>query len=52
MYLAIKEILQNTYEFLREHGAVAIFGPGTVLPVAAKKLLETLTSHVQDESHD
>ena len=24
------------YEFLREHGAVAIFGPGTVLPVAAK----------------
>ncbi len=39
------------YEFLREHGAVAIFGPGTVLPVAAKKLLETLTSHVQDESH-
>ena len=40
------------YEFLREHGAVAIFGPGTVLPVAAKKLLETLTSHVQDESHD
>ena len=40
------------YEFLREHGAVAIFGPGTVLPVAAKKLLETLTSHVQDESDD
>ena len=40
------------YEFLREHGAVAIFGPGTVLPVAAKKLLETLTSHVQDEGND
>ena len=40
------------YEFLREHGAVAIFGPGTVLPVAAKKLLETLTSHVQDEGDD
>jgi len=31
---------------------VAIFGPGTVLPVAAKKLLETLTSHVQDEGND
>ena len=40
------------YEFLREHCAVAIFGPGTVLPVAAKKLLETLTSLVQDESND
>ena len=25
---------------------------GTVLPVAAKKLLETLTSHVQDEGND
>ena len=31
------------YEFLREHGAVAIFGPGTVIPVAAEKLLEELT---------
>jgi len=30
------------YEFLREHGAVAIFGPGTVIPVAAEKLLEEL----------
>ena len=41
------------YEFLREHGAVAIFGPGTVLPVAAKKITKKhWTSHVQDESHD
>jgi methylmalonyl-CoA mutase len=31
------------YEFLREHGAVAIFGPGTVIPVAAEKLLEELS---------
>jgi methylmalonyl-CoA mutase len=30
------------YEFLREHGAAAIFGPGTVIPVAAEKLLEEL----------
>ncbi len=28
------------YEFLRENGAAAIFGPGTVIPVAAMKLLE------------
>ena len=30
------------YDFLYEHGATAIFGPGTVLPVAAKKILDEL----------
>jgi methylmalonyl-CoA mutase len=30
------------YEFLREHGAAAIFGPGTVIPHAAALLLEEL----------
>lgn len=30
------------YEFLRENGAAAIFGPGTVIPVAAEKLLVEL----------
>jgi methylmalonyl-CoA mutase len=30
------------YDYLREHGAAAIFGPGTVIPVAAKLLLEEL----------
>ncbi|MGD9546203.1 MAG: methylmalonyl-CoA mutase [Candidatus Krumholzibacteriia bacterium] len=30
------------YEFLYQHGAAAIFGPGTVIPVAAQKLLEEL----------
>ena len=30
------------YAFLRENGAAAIFGPGTVIPVAAEKLLEEL----------
>ncbi len=30
------------YQFLREHGAAAIFGPGTVIPVAAKQVLEEL----------
>lgn len=28
------------YDFLRENGAAAIFGPGTVIPVAAQKTLE------------
>jgi len=31
------------YDFLYEHGAEAIFGPGTVIPVAAKKVLQKLT---------
>ncbi len=30
------------YEFLREHGAAAIFGPGTIIPIAAGKVLEEL----------
>ena len=30
------------YAFLREHGAAAIFGPGTVIPHAAKIILEEL----------
>jgi methylmalonyl-CoA mutase len=34
------------YSFLREHGATAIFGPGTVIPVAAKQVLEELRSRL------
>ncbi|MCR5347524.1 MAG: methylmalonyl-CoA mutase [Fretibacterium sp.] len=34
------------YQFLREHGATAIFGPGTVIPVAAKKVMEELNARV------
>ena len=30
------------YEFLRNHGAAAIFGPGTVIPEAARLILEEL----------
>ncbi len=30
------------YEFLYEHGASAIFGPGTVIPESAKKIMELL----------
>jgi len=30
------------YDFLYEHGACAIFGPGTVIPVAAKKIMNKL----------
>ncbi|MCA1030661.1 methylmalonyl-CoA mutase [Bacillus timonensis] len=30
------------YEYLREQGAAAIFGPGTVIPVAAQKVIEEI----------
>jgi methylmalonyl-CoA mutase len=30
------------YEYLYAHGAAAIFGPGTVIPVAAQKVLAEL----------
>lgn len=35
-------IPQQDYEFLYSAGAIEVFGPGTVLPKAAKKLLEHL----------
>ena len=35
-------IHSQDYEYLREHGAAAIFGPGTVIPVAAEKLIAEL----------
>lgn len=35
------------YEFLRSHGAAAIFGPGTVIPHAAKLLLEDLAQRLR-----
>ena len=31
------------YDYLRERGAMAIFGPGTVIPQAAKEVLHELT---------
>ncbi len=34
------------YEFLYEHGATEIFGPGTVIPEAAKKILEDMIEKI------
>ena len=36
------------YDFLYEHGAAAIFGPGTLIPVSAKKVLELLNKRLED----
>jgi methylmalonyl-CoA mutase len=40
------------YEFLKEIGVAAIFGPGTVIPVAAQKVLEKINRRLDwdDES--
>jgi len=34
------------YEFLKERGVSAIFGPGTVIPLAAKKVIEEIYSRI------
>ncbi|MFE4522649.1 methylmalonyl-CoA mutase [Cytobacillus firmus] len=34
------------YQYLYEHGASAIFGPGTVIPVAAQKVIREIYSHL------
>ncbi len=36
------------YEFLKENGAACIFGPGTVIPVAAQKVLEELKLRLEE----
>ena len=39
-------IPQQDYEFLYNNGATEIFGPGTVIPKAAKKLMEDLFDRI------
>ncbi len=34
------------YDYLKTHGAAAIFGPGTVIPVAAQKVLDELNERL------
>ena len=36
------------YQFLYDHGAAAIFGPGTVIPVAAQRVLTELNKRLTD----
>ncbi len=37
------------YDFLRNNGASAVFGPGTVIPVAAKRVLDELYQRLELE---
>lgn len=36
------------YDFLKENGASAIFGPGTVIPAAAKKVMEEVNKRLNE----
>jgi methylmalonyl-CoA mutase len=46
MIIAGGVIPQQDYEFLYNHGVAAIFGPGTVIPLAADKILDILAKKV------
>lgn len=48
MVVAGGVIPAQDYDYLKEHGAAAIFGPGTVIPVAAKRILEELLQRVAE----
>lgn len=42
-------IPQQDYDFLYDAGVTAIFGPGTVIPQAAKQILDVLIENYSDE---
>ena len=46
MVVAGGVIPAQDYQFLYDHGAACIFGPGTVIPAAAKEMLEKLNKRL------
>ena len=46
MVVAGGVIPAQDYQFLYDHGAASIFGPGTVIPAAAKEMLEKLNERL------
>ena len=46
MVVAGGVIPAQDYQFLYDHGAACIFGPGTVIPAAAKEMLENLNERL------
>ena len=49
MVIAGGVIPAQDYQFLKEHGAAAIYGPGTPIPFAAKDMLEILNKRLDEE---
>jgi len=48
MIVAGGVIPAQDYDFLLQNGAAAIFGPGTVIPIAAQKILEELEKRIAE----
>lgn len=48
MVIAGGVIPAQDYDFLKDHGAAAIFGPGSVIPACAKELLEKLNKMLDE----
>ena len=48
MVIAGGVIPQQDYDFLYKAGVTAVFGPGTVIPRAAKQILDTLIQNYSD----
>lgn len=48
MVIAGGVIPQQDYDFLYNAGVTAVFGPGTVIPRAAKQILDTLIQNYSD----
>ena len=48
MVIAGGVIPPQDYDFLYEAGVAFIFGPGTVITNAAKKMIETLLEQISD----
>ena len=46
----INAVCSCDYDFLYEHGAVAIFAPGTNIPEAGMKLLKLLMDRAKEEA--
>lgn len=49
MVIAGGVIPAQDYQYLKDHGAAAIYGPGTVIPAAAKEMLEILNKRLDAE---
>ena len=48
MVIAGGVIPAQDYDYLYKAGVVAIFGPGTSIPYAAKKILEVLIKSIEE----
>ena len=46
MVVAGGVIPAQDYQFLYDHGAACIFGPGTVIPAAAREMLQVLNKRL------